>query len=145
MLVAVIKRSRRCRRRASGRLRRSLPSSQQDVESREVQVAPARHQVAEALPALGIERHDLAIEDRLGPAQLRADPVCQLGEAVEQGALLRSEIGSVLTAEVEQAAKAVVLGLEQVGRVVERPVLEHRRDRDHLGQDLPPPEPHFLA
>src|SRR4051794_9225129 len=85
----------------------------QKIESRVVQIAAARHQIAEALTPLGIERDDLAVEDRLGAAELGTHPIGQLVKPGQEVAGLRTEVGC-LAAQVKDATEPVVLGLEEI-------------------------------
>jgi hypothetical protein len=84
-----------------------------------VQVPAAGGEVAKVLPAFAVERHDLAVEDRLRNRQFLADPVAELFKSLEEVSPLRPEVAA-LPSDVEKAAVTVVLRLEEPRRIVER-------------------------
>src|SRR3954465_6252437 len=84
-----------------------------------MEVPAAREEAPEVLSPFRVQRHHLAVENRLLHPELLPDPVAQLPELLEDVAALRPEV-AVSAAEEQEAAEAVVLGLEQVGGIIER-------------------------
>src|SRR5262245_56047957 len=91
----------------------------QGIEGGVMEIASAFQQGAKILPPLRVERHDLAVQDRLLHRQLLTDPVAEILKSAEHVAALGAKV-TVATGDVEEAAEAVVLGLEDPRRVVER-------------------------
>jgi hypothetical protein len=84
-----------------------------------MEVPAAGHEVAEVLPALAIERHHLAVEDRLFDRQLFPHPTAEILKPLEDIAPLGPE-PAFLPSHIEESTIAVVLGLEQPGGIIER-------------------------
>jgi hypothetical protein len=98
-----------------------------------VQVAAAGQEVPEVLPALAVERHHLPIQDRLLDRQALPNPVAELVEAPQQVPPFGPD-PAALPGDVQEPAAAVVLGLEQPGRVVERIAPRGGQDRLDSGE-----------
>jgi hypothetical protein len=98
-----------------------------------VQVPAAGGEVAKVLPAFAVERHDLAVEDRLLNRQFLADPIAELLESFEDVPTLRPKVAA-LRCDVEQAAVAVVFWLEYPGGIIERFPPQGKEDRLNKGK-----------
>jgi hypothetical protein len=94
-----------------------------------MQVSTARREVAEVLPALAVERHHLTVQDRLFHWQFFPDPVAEFRELLKDVPPLGLEM-TTLPRDVQQAAVAVVLGLEEPSGVIER--VRPRSEQDRL-------------
>ena len=98
--------------------KRHLPVEPEHVERGVVQVTATGHQVPKALAALGVQRNHLTVENGFDAAQLSPHVVRQLREAPKYVAPLGPEV-RIVPGEIEQPSKAVVLGLEQIGGILE--------------------------
>jgi hypothetical protein len=115
-------------RRPSGSPPEILPVDPERVERSVVEVAAAGEEPAEVLPTLGIKCHYFAIQNRLFDSQLFPDPVAELLKMLQDVSPLRAEVAA-LTGDIEQAAEPIVLGLEQICRIVERLFLWRSADQ----------------
>src|SRR3954468_1002535 len=108
---------------ATGKRQRAQisPVHPERIERSVMKVATPGQQSAEILPALRIERHHLTVQDRLLDRKLLTDPVAEILESAEHVAALGAKVTGA-TGYVKEAAEPVVLGLENPGGVVERPL-----------------------
>jgi hypothetical protein len=84
-----------------------------------VQIPTACPEIAEVLPALTVQHHHLAVQDRLLDRQLLPDPVAEVLESLEDVSSLGPEMTAV-PGDVQQPAVPVVFGLEEPSGVIER-------------------------
>jgi hypothetical protein len=69
-----------------------FPLHPQGVERGIVEVPAASQQVAEVLPALAVQGHHLAVQDRLLDRQLFPDPIAEFLEALQKASLLGQKV-----------------------------------------------------
>jgi hypothetical protein len=84
-----------------------------------VEIPAAGHDGAQVLAALAVERHHLAVQDRLLDRQFLPHPVAELLKPLEDASPLGPEM-TAFPGDVEQPPIAVVPGFEKPGGIVER-------------------------
>jgi hypothetical protein len=93
-----------------------------------MEIPAAGQQVTKVLPAFAVERNHLTVKNCFLDRQLLAHPIAKLLESLEDAPPLRAEVAA-LARDVEEAAVAVILGLEEPGGIVKRPRPRRQQDR----------------